>query len=308
MRYAITLESEQSFRRAALACHISQSGLSMQIQKLEELLDIVLFDRTKRPLFVTEEGARALKQMRAVLQETERLGQIVSEEDGAAGPFRLGVIPTLSPTIIPLFLAEFLEHYPRVELSIEELKTSEIIARLQADTLDAGLAATPLHIPGLHEDVLGQEVMVAYLSPHDPLLRKKSVTQKDLTERELWVMPEGHCFRTQVLSYCGAKGVKDPGALRFESGSFQTLTRLVDEGLGATILPLLAADFLAKGRRESQMRPLVAPVPVREIGLVSARGDLRRRVRKTLIEMIRRNLASSLPSPPKHAELIEPLA
>jgi len=138
MRYAVAIEDTGSFRLAATQCHVSQSGLSMQLQKLEDLLGQVLFDRSKKPVLVTEAGRPALAQMRAVLRETERLGQIVAEGDVPSGRYRLGVIPTLSPTVIPLFLGPFTRTYPRVKLVVEELKTSEIIAQLQADTLDAG--------------------------------------------------------------------------------------------------------------------------------------------------------------------------
>src|SRR5690606_16168443 len=181
---------------------VSQSGLSMQLAKLEELLEISLFDRSRKPILVTDAGQRALEQMAAIVRETERLGQIVSEEDEPSGPFRLGVIPTLSSSVVPLFLADFVKAYPKVELTLEELKTDEIVARLSADKLDAGILATPLHEPGINETPLALEAFFAYLPPGDPLLKKQKVSQSELQARQLWVMPEGHCFRTQVLSYC----------------------------------------------------------------------------------------------------------
>lgn len=307
MRYAVAVQASGNFRMAAEASHVTQSGLSMQIQRLEELLEVTLFDRSRKPVLVTEEGHRALGQMREVLRETERLGQIVAEDDEPAGLFRLGVIPTLSPTVLPLFLGAFIARYPRVELVIEELKTSEIVARLLADSLDAGLAATPLAVTGLSEEAVGLERMLAYLPPKDPLLRKVSITQKDLSQRQLWVMPEGHCFRSQVLAYCGADRARTPSRIRFESGSFETLVRLVDDGLGATVIPALVAEGLPAVRRRAQVRPLVAPTPVREIGLVSARADLRRRVRDALVMEIRRGLESTLEAAPRRAVVLDPL-
>lgn len=307
MRYAIAVEDSRNFRHAAHECHVSQSGLSMQLRKLEELLGVVLFDRTKKPLLVTPEGAPALAQMRAVLREIERLGQVVAEGDEPAGAFRLGVIPSLSPTVLPLFLAQFAAAYPRVELTIEERKTDEIIAALRVDTLDAGLLATPLRVAGLREEALGLEGMLAYLPPGDPLLRKQRVTQAALSERTLWIMPEGHCFRSQVLSYCGGNERLRPSRIHFESGSFQTLVRLVDEGMGATVLPELVVQGLPAARRKEQVRPLIAPIPVREIGLVTARGDFRRRVTEALIETIRSALAHALPHPSRAAVVLDPL-
>src|SRR5690606_6640319 len=160
LRYAVAVAESASFRIAAAKSHVSQSGLSMQVHKLEELLGVVLFDRSKKPVLVTPEGEAAIAQMRQVLRETERLGQIVAEEDEPSGRYRLGVIPTLAPTVLPLFLGELIARHPRVELVIEELQTEEIIQRLAADTLDAGLASTPLGVPGLREEVLGRERML----------------------------------------------------------------------------------------------------------------------------------------------------
>ncbi len=307
MRYAIAVEDGLSFRHAAERTHVSQSGLSMQIAKLEELLGVVLFDRSKKPLLVTPEGEPALAQMRAVLRETERLGQVVAEGDEPAGRFRLGVIPTLAPTVLPLFIGRFVAAHSRVELMIEELKTAEIIARLRADTLDAGLVATPLGISGLREEPLGHERLLAYLPPGDPLLRKRSVSQTALSARDLWIMPEGHCFRSQVLSYCGSDPRPHPTRIQFESGSFETLVRLVDEGLGATVLPELVVRALPALRRKRQARPLVAPTPVREIGLVTARNHLRRRVSDALATEIRDGLTDALTAASRSAVVLDPL-
>lgn len=307
MRYAVAVEDEQSFRLAAETCHVSQAGLSMQLRKLEELLGVVLFDRGRKPLLVTPEGAPVLAQMRTVLRETERLGQVVAEGDEPAGPFRFGVIPTLSPTVLPLFLGRFAAAHDRVELTVEELRTEEIIARLRADSLDAGLLATPLRVPGLREEALGREAMLAYLPPGDPLLRRKTVSQAALRERDLWIMPEGHCFRSQVLSYCGSAPRRERLPIRFESGSFETLVRLVDEGLGATVLPELVVQGLPAARRRAQVRPLVAPVPVREIGLVTAREHLRRRVSEALAAAVREGLGRALPAASRSAVVLDPL-
>lgn len=306
MRYAVAVQEARNFRLAAERCHVSQSGLSMQLQKLEDLLGTVLFDRSKKPVLVTPEGRAVLEQMRTVLRETERLGQIAAENDVPKGPYRLGVIPTLSASVVPLFLRGFVDTHPDVELSVEELQTEDMIARLRADTLDAGIAATPLSMPELHEEVLGLESLFAYLPRRDPLLRKKSLAQSDLAKRELWIMPEGHCFRSQVLSYCDTSRPPSPARVRFESGSFETLVRLVDEGLGATVLPALIVSRLDRGQRQ-RVRPLTAPPPVREIGLVRARVHYRKAVSAALSEAIRKALADHLTPAPRRAHILDPL-
>ncbi|MEM6790126.1 MAG: hydrogen peroxide-inducible genes activator [Myxococcota bacterium] len=315
MRYAVAVDDARNFRQAAARSHVSQSGLSMQVQKLEDLLGVKLFDRSRKPILVTPTGALALEQIRVILRATEQLGQIASDEGAPRGRYRLGVIPTLSSTVLPLFVRDVVAQYPDLELVVEELKTEEIIARLQGDTLDAGLVATPLAVPGLTETPLAHERMFAYLAPGDPLLRRKRVTQTHLRDRELWVMPEGHCFRSQVLLYCESEGRggattgagrRAPGGIHFESGSFQTLIRLVDEGLGATVLPALVVDGLAPARRDAQVRPLTRPTPVREIGLVTARTDLRRRATEALVALVAKALRRALGARPATAEVVPP--
>jgi len=317
LRYAIAIAEVKNFRLAAERCHVSQPGLSMQVQKLEELLGVTLFDRGKKPRLAPDEGEPVLAQMRAILRETERLGQMAADDQSVTGPYRLGVIPTLSPTVLPLFLGKFLKKYPGVELSVEELQTQEIIERLSEDALDGGLAATPLRAAGIEETVLGHETFYAYLPPGDALAERSKLRQSDLSERPLWVMPEGHCFRTQVLSYCATqkrRGKKQsdeqptPG-VRFESASFETLIRLVDSGLGLTVLPELVALALPSARKKAQLRPLEAPVPVRQIGLVTARSQLRRRVAEALEHEIRAALKSALSdeSAPAKLSVLSPL-
>lgn len=314
MRYAVAVAETLNFRHAADAVHVSQSGLSMQIQKLEELLDVVLFDRSKKPVMLTPAAEPVLAQMRLILRETEKLAQLALEEQEPSGRYRLGVIPTLSSSTIPLLLRPFLELYPRVDLVIEELKTEEIIMRLQSDTLDAGIAATPFNVPGLNEARLGVESMFAYLPPGDPLLKKEAITQQELARRQVWVMPEGHCFRSQVLSYCDLRKRGDadpprstPGKVTFESGNFETLIRLVDEGLGATVLPALISARLGKIHAK-QLRPLVAPVPAREIGLVTARATLRRSVTEAIRDVLSKELNLVLPEVPRRSQVLDPVS
>lgn len=307
MRYAVAIQDSGSFRQAGERCLISQPGLSMQVQKLEELLGIRLFDRSKKPVLVTDAGAIALDQMRVVLKETERLGQMTAEHGEVSGAYRLGVIPSLAPTLIPLFLKTFLERHPALDVTVEELRTEDLVARLRADSLDGGLAATPLDLPGLRERPLGHEPFLVYLPPGDPLLRKSSLRDADLANHELWIMPEGHCFRTQVLSFCERASMRRQPRVHFESGSFETLMRLVDGGLGATILPALVVELLSARKREAQVRPLHAPTPAREIGLVTARTDLRRRANDTLAELVTTVLARRLGRPSRRIEVLHPL-
>ena len=306
MRYAVAVGTTRNFRLAAAQCHVSQSGLSMQISRLEELLDTPLFDRSKKPVLITVQGEAALEQMRTVLRETERLGQMLIEHPEPSGPFRLGIIPTLSSTLTPLFLLNFITEYPKVDLVIEELKTADIVTGLLSDSLDAGLVAIPLDEPGLTETSLAFEGMFAYLPPGDPLLRRASLTPSELTQRALWLLPDGHCFRNQILAFCGREPPPSPAPVHFESGSFETLIRLVDRGVGATVLPALVAANLSASRRRKQLKPLSNPIPLREIGLVTARTELRAHISSALAAVLREVLADSLQEPPKRSVVLEP--
>jgi len=306
LRYAVAVADMGSFGGAADACRVSQSGLSMQLKKLEEMLGLVLFDRKKRPLMITSEGVDVLSQMRVVLRETERLGRAALKTEVPFGPYRLGIIPTMSASLVPLFLKQFTEQFPLVELTIDELKTEEILRRLRADTLDGGLVAIPLGVDGISELSLAFEPLLAYLPVDDPMLLNGTVTRSAISARALWLMAEGHCFRNQTLSFCnGAQPVR-PSNVFFESGNFETLISLVNDGMGATLLPALVAQRLPESRRRAQLRAFDAPQPVREIGFISARVALRRRISEAIVKSLKEALAAVLDSCPEDAVVLPP--
>ena len=309
MRYAVAVDDARSFRQAAERCHVSQSGLSMQIGKLEELLGVALFDRRKKPLLVTPDGAPALAQMRAVLRETERLGQVVAESDEPSGRFRLGVIPTLSPTVLPLFLGRFAAAHPRVELTIEELKTEDIIARLRADTLDAGLVATPLGVAGLREEVLGRERMLAYLSPGDPLLRKKTRERRRPSANGT----SGSCPRATAFgARCCRTAGRSPGcgrrASRSRAGASTPWCDSSTKGSARPCSPSSSSNASpplgVRGRYARWWRRCRCA----RSGLVTARTHLRRRVSDALVAAIRDGLAGALPPTSRGAVVLDPLS
>ena len=294
IRYAMAVAKYENFRRAADSCGVSQSGLSMQLRKLEDLLDLVLFDRTKRPVKVTSEGGKVLEQMQVVLREMERLGRVAALSDMPAGPYTLGVIPTMSSSVIPLFINTFTASYSAVELSIIEYKTEDMIEALHSDAIDGGIAAIPLHIPGIRELPLAIEPFVAYLSPDDPLLVRDNIDPSTFAQRDLWLMPEGHCFRDQSLAYCQPNQRTKPRNVEFESGHFDTIMSLVDQGLGATLLPELVAKRVSETTRARQLLPFSDPEPARSIGFLTSRTALKRRISDALCNIIKGALRSRL--------------
>lgn len=290
LRYLVAVDRFRSFRSAAEHCHVSQPALSMQIGKLEETLGLSLFDRSRQPVVPTERGALVVAQARTILRETERLEDVVSVTSPVAGRYRLGVLPSLAPTLVPLFVPDFSRRHPQVELVVEELMTDQMLQALDRDALDGGVAVTPLGAPGLHERELFQEPLYVYLSPAHALRRRARIRQSDLADEQLWLMPEGHCFRAQVLQLCSADRIT--AGVRLESGSFETLIRLVDSGLGLTILPELVVRELPARRRKAQVRPFAPPIPVRQVSFVYLRAHLRRAVAEALIETIGERLGA----------------
>jgi len=298
LRYVAAVDEHRSFRVAAEHCNVSQPGLSMQLQKLEEALQTKVFDRSRQPIVPTEAGQRIILQARTILREAARLADSARGDSGApSGQFRLGIIPTLSTVLVPRFVPQFAERYPDVELTIEELQTDELVRRLLGDSLDAGLAATPLGVAGVRERPLLREPLHVYLPSGHRLLRRPRVRQSELVDENVWVMAEGHCFRTQVLHLCKADrpvASARGGSVRFHSGSFETLVKLVDQDFGLTVLPELVVRSLPTARRRARVRPFAAPVPVREVSLVHARDHLRRRIADALFDSLRDSLPAEL--------------
>ena len=203
LRYLDALERHRSFRAAAEHCRVSQPGLSMQVQKLEELVGFTVFDRSLNPVAPTERGARLIEQARAVLREMSRLHDVIAAGEGTlSGSYRLGVIPTLIPSLVPPLLKAFGARYPNAELTVEEVKTEVLLRRLLEGSLHGGLAATPLGVAGVHETPLLYEELQVYLSPGHPLGRFDALREDDLIDQRPWLLAEGHCFRGQTLHLC----------------------------------------------------------------------------------------------------------
>lgn len=291
LRYLVAVDRHRSFRLAARDCHVSQPALSMQIQKLEESLGVCVFDRSAQPVLPTEQGAGLIDQARRVLRECERLADLARERrDELSGEYRLGVLPTLGPSVVPRLLPQFLRLHPKVELVVEEVQTDALITRLQNDRLDGGIAVTPLGVPHLQEEVLCLEPFHVYLSPDHPLLDHATLRQSDLADQHPWILSEGHCFRTQVMHLCKidrSRGSAVASMARLESGSFETLIHLVDRGLGLTVLPELVVNAMPEEKRRAQVRPFLPPVPVRQISFVRTREHLRQRTAAAMVEVCR---------------------
>ena len=298
LQYIVALDKYRHFRRAAEACHVTQPSLSTQVQKLEEELGVILFDRNARPVAPTELGRQIVAHARLVLGEVARLEAVVQEATGEmAGELRVGILSTIAPYLLPIVIAAFSRRYPHVTLVFEELAGDQIVEHIKRDLLDAGLLAAPVASNDLVEVPLFVEPLVGYVARGHRLFEQPTLRPADLHPDEVWLMNEGHCFRDQVLTLF--EGDASAGRLRrgikFESGNLETLQRLVDRGHGMTLLPWLAVTGEGSHAPES-VRPFEEPAPARTVRMVYSKILLKKHLVRGLTQEILRAVEPYLPA------------
>jgi len=275
LQYVLAVAEHKNFTLAAEKCFVTQPTLSMQIQKVEEELNIQIFDRTKKPIQLTEIGQKIVNQAKNIVNEADRMKDIVEQQKGfIGGEFKLGIIPTVMPTLLTMFLNTFVKKYPKVKLIIEELNTDDIILRLKNGNLDAAIAATPLNEEKLKEIVIYYEPFVAYIPEKHRIADKKEIEVSDLNLDEILLLQDGHCFRDGILNLCKNQGVAPANNFQIQSGSFETLIKLADEGLGLTLLPYLHTLDL-KENDKLKLKHFKDPKPAREISLIFPKTELK---------------------------------
>ena len=287
LKYVLAVAENQNFTKAAEKTFVTQPTLSMQIQKLEDELDIIIFDRGKKPIELTDVGRKIVTQARNIVNEANRITDIVDQQKGyIGGEFRLGVIPTVMPTLLPMFLRNFINKYPKVKLKIEELPTDTIIERLEDGHLDAAIAATPLNIESIKERPLYYEPFVGYIPSNHELHNTEKITIEDLDLNNMLLLEDGHCFRNGVINLCKANRNYEDDTFSLESGSFETLVRLANEGLGMTLLPYLHT-LEVKSEEKKYLHMFKDPAPAREVSLLYHKSELKMQI----IESLRNTIA-----------------
>ncbi len=287
LQYVLAVAEHQNFTKAALKVFVTQPTLSMQIQKLEDELGVKIFDRSKKPIQLTETGRKIVNQARNIVNESDRIQDIVDQEKGfIGGTFRLGIIPTIMPTLLPMFLNNFIKKYPKVKLKIEELTTEAIIERLNEGHLDAAIAATPLELEGIKEQVLYYEPFVGYIPEGHRLAADTNLNVEKLDIDDMLLLEDGHCFKDGIINLCKASRNYDGDHFQLESGSFETLIKLSNEGLGMTLLPYLHTLDLGEKER-TRLKMFEEPVPAREVSLIFAKSELKMQI----IEALRSTIA-----------------
>lgn len=274
LQYIVALDDHRHFVKAAAACFATQPTLTMQLRKLEQEMQVTLFDRRTQPIRPTELGASVIAQARVVLRETGQLSALVNElHTGLSGSFRIAVIPTLAPYLLPLFLPGFAAAHPDVRLEVDERRTTRILKALRRGELDLGILVSPVD-PGEFEEVpLFQERFFAYLPKGHVLWKKRRLARTDIRSQAIWVLGEGHCFREQTLSLCDRPSAAGHDNLLYESGSIGSLKRLVRKGHGMTLVPELSV-----AQDDQHVRRFADPEPVRQVSLVVRKPFVRRKL------------------------------
>jgi len=292
LEYIVAVDTYRSFVMAAEKCFVTQPTLSMQLQKLEDTLGVKIFDRSKQPVIPTEIGIEIIEQARVLLAEGEKIREIISDrQKELSGELKVGIIPTVSPYILPRIISGFIEKYPQVKLIVWEQTTEDIIQQLKLGTLDCGILSTPLHELSLTEIPVFYENFVAYVSKNSKLSKKKSITPDDIDMEEIYVLNEGHCMREQVLNICQRRrSTKSFLHFEYNTGSVETLKRMVDQNNGATILPELALAEL-NDKQLDKVRYFKTPEPAREVSIVIQKNFLKRR----MIEALKNEILEFVP-------------
>lgn len=294
LEYIIAVDHYRHFSKAAEASCVTQPTLSMMVQKLEEELGVKIFDRGQLPIQPTEIGKLIIEQARVAVAQVNHIKDVVLEQKGIVkGIFRLGIIPTVSPYLLPKLVKVHSGIDYDIRIAVSEMTTDQIMTALENDMLDGGIMATPLNEPHLKETPLYYEKFFAYVSPNEkPIYAKTSLDENDLNMAQLWMLDEVHCFRTQILHLCKMKKRQpDASIFSYEAGSIDTLINIVDNYEGITVIPEMAIDNL-NDTQKKKVRPFKNTTPVREISLVTRKEYLRQR----LLDIIAQEIKSAVPT------------
>lgn len=301
LEYVMAVYRFRHFAKAADHCNVTQPTLSSMIQKLEDELGVKIFDRTQLPVQPTEIGRKIIDQARLAISQVNQIKEVVAEEKGVIkGTFRLGIIPTIAPYLIPKLMTSYNYRSSDIHIEIRELTTDNILSDLSRDVIDGAVLATPLNNEMITERPLYYERFFAYVSPHEKsLFAKNELEEQDLEKAKLWLLDEVHCFRTQILHLCNLKKKRNNSSIfTYEAGSIDTLIKIVDDNQGITVIPEMALENLSE-KQKKNVRPFRNSTPVREVSLITRKDFLRER----LIEIIENEIKSAIPNTLKDSAL-----
>lgn len=285
LEYILAINKFRHFAKAAEYCRVTQPTLSMMVQKLEDELGVKLFDRSSLPVRPTSIGVKVLEQAQYVLYQASLIKDIVTEEKKSVrDPFRLAVLPTIAPYLLPLILQHLAEEHNDLDIRIQEMQTTPTLSALLKGEIDAAIIANQPTESELQGHFLYYEEFFGYVSRNEPIFEKDKIRTTDINDERLWLLDEGHCFRDQLIRFCQLEKVRvNQAAYCF--GCLETFMHMVESGYGMTFIPELATLQLSQEQRK-MVRPFAIPKPTREIYFVTRKDFIRHSLSKILIEHI----------------------
>lgn len=292
LEYIIAVDKYRHFVTASENCFVTQPTLSMQIKKLEEDLDILIFDRSKQPIIPTLLGEKIIKQAKEVLFHTNKISELIkNEEEKISGILNIAIIPSLAPYLLPKFIGSLTDKYPKLEIKINEMLSEDIIESLKKDDIDVGILVTPLNEKGIYEQPLFYEEMKLYINPSHHFANLDKIESSIIATDELWLMSKGNCFRTQVVNLCDYNLKEEHKHFKFESGSLETLINLVNTEGGYTLLPQLATENLSS---KGVLKDFSNLTPLREVGLAYSRTNVKSKLLQILGDEIKQSVSKQM--------------
>ncbi len=279
LEYIIALDTYRHFHTAADKCFVTQPTLSMQVKKLESDLGLLLFDRSQQPVKPTKAGTKIIEQARILLRQRDKIQDIIQEQKKSIeGTVKIGIIPSLAPYLLPLFIGNLTQNNPLLKVEIQELITEKIEEQLLNDQLDIGILVTPLRNKKIEEQPIFYEEILVYPNKNHAFAKRKSIQTSEISLPDVWLLNHGHCFSHQVLNLCQTKEEQSNLPFLYKSGSLETLKNLVDKEGSFTLLPALAVDSSMQDR----VIHFQDIMPLREVSLVYARSFSKTQILKTL--------------------------
>ena len=290
LEYILAVNQFRHFAKAAEYCRVTQPTLSAMIQKLEEELDTRIFDGSQQPVCPTPVGIHIIEQAQNILVQANRIKNIIEEEKHSlTGTFKLGILPTVAPYLLPRFFPQLMKKYPDLDIRVVEMKTNDIKKALQTGEIDAGIVASLAGMEELQQTPLFYEQFFAYVSREDALFNNEVIRTSDLNGEQLWLLDEGHCFRDQLVRFCQMKSAR-ASQLAYHLGSMETFMRMVESGKGVTFIPELAVLQLGDAQKEL-VRSFAIPCPTRQVVLLTNKNF----IRHTLLEVLVKEIKLSVP-------------
>ena len=294
LKYILAVSDHLSFVKAAEECHVAQPSLSMQIKKLEEELELTIFDRNSSGVRITEPGELVLAQARVVLDEASRVFEVSTslKPDKVKGTLKIGIIPTIGPYLTPYFLDSLGKEFPLLQIQFVEDKTESLVRLLEFGKLDVAILSTPERATfNLIERVLYYEPFLVFANEKHPLLKNQKVKIADLQIYTPALLDETHCLRDQVSEVC-RNPTRVTSQMKLVQGTLPMLLVIVDQGESYTLLPILAVQALSPRQQKHQVRPIVNPAPTRKVSMVYHKSY----VKRSLIEILEKTILAHLPA------------